>query len=322
MTEDTRGEGALTWEIGIPLATNRLMLRQYAMVSGLAGFLPLAALGAIMAFNGDHSSARAALVAGIVAAPVLFLLFAIISLVVLGNRLKVRYTVDGNGVRMQVIDRTGRAAARAALVVGLIDGKAGAIGAGLSAMGDEDRRTVWSAVASVINRPDARVIELRNEWRAILQIYCSDGNYGQVAETVQNRTSGTRKTDGLVHRHGNPLPKLLALSIAVVTAALPTFFLPWPFELNPLPSAALVAFGLATVWLLPPLAWGMIGAIAAILWQVLAIGMATHTSRIGGADYSGFHALNDGDQIEMVIAATGLIFLSWLAVRALKGKTS
>lgn len=315
-----RTAAPLTWDIAMPLATHPLIVRQYVMASLIVGFIMFALLGFIFAVEGEWEMVGEMVVVGLVSAAIIFVFSMVVSVVILGNRLKVRYTLDDGGVALDVIDRVARAAHRMAAVAGAARGSAAAAGAGLTAMAGEHRSAAWRGVREAIYRPRTQIIELRNRWRTYLFIYCPAERFDEVAAFVRDQVAahaGDRRPD----TGANPVFPALGWTVAVMIASVPFFILPWPFELHLFPNIALVTFAVATVWLIPMLAVGVLTALAGIAAQVVYLGLEMHKSVLGGSPFSGFDSISSDEWPPLLITAACFAFLAWFAIRNLRGRS-
>ena len=207
-----------------------------------------------------------------------------------------------------------RGAARLLVVLGLLTGKPGAVGAGLIAAGDRTRALEWGEVGRVRYDARRRTVALGNSWRTVVILFCTAENYAQVAQAVATATQGRLRP----RRH--PLPRLLLHTILVALALLPVFTLPYPFELDLLLPILVLCFALATVWLIPLLAWVVVGGCLWLVAELALIAVETRESQFGGGLYRQWEVLDGNDWAALGLVALGLGYLLWLSRAALTGR--
>ena len=87
---DTHTQEALTWEIGIPLATNPRMVKTMALVTALSVLIPILIMGLIFGSQGEWDQIGTLIWIFLLADLGLFVLFMLILLIVFGNRMNTR----------------------------------------------------------------------------------------------------------------------------------------------------------------------------------------------------------------------------------------
>jgi hypothetical protein len=310
-------QNEFVWTKDVPIVTHPVVMRQLAMVFAISYFIICVLLG--IAFWGTDSLEDLWPVAGMMLAICvgLFVVGVLGSLLIYGNRMTTRFRVDAKGVETEVIDARPRRVAKLTFWLGLLAGKPGAAGTGLLALSNMQRATRWQAIRRAKFHDGSRSIELKNAWRTILMLSCTAENYAAVGETVRARLAAQPQPA----RSGNPLLRGLGWSLAVVIASLPSFAMPWPFEVHLLAAMMLLCFAVATVWLVSPLAWAV---LASIVWVLASIALtALEITKSYFSDRPPFPAyeIASGDDWAMLmLELAALAFLGWFAVSALRGK--
>lgn len=304
----------LTWERRVSLLGQPILLRAYAIALLCTALVMGGLMAFILAASGEAAGIPALL--GLLGAVLLglALVFLLVALLVFGNRMTQRFTLDARGVRSEVVDRRATGAARLLVVLGLLTGRPGAVGGGLIAAGDRGRGLDWSEVGRVRYDPRRHVVALGNSWRTVVILFCAPENYAAVAQAVASATLGR------LERRRHPLPRLLLHTALVALALLPVFTLPYPFEQDPLLPILLLCFALATVWLIPLLAWVV---VAGCLWQVATLLLTAfdlRESQFGGGPYRQWEVLDGTDWAALGLVALGLGYLLWLSRAALTGR--
>ena len=145
MNRTTRA-ATLNWDVGVPLTTNRVILRQLALIivipAAFVGLL-LFVLGVI---DGDPEQMKAGVTVFLLVAGILLALVAFATLVVLGNRMDMSFELDEDGIRSLVIDNRAAWARFLAVFLGFLTFTPGLAGAGLLAHSNRGRNTSWEEV--------------------------------------------------------------------------------------------------------------------------------------------------------------------------------
>jgi hypothetical protein len=312
-----RASTPLAWETEMRLVTNGHMLGTMALACFLAAGIMALLLTFIFATQREWQAIPPILAMAGGTGLFLFVLSLLVMALVFGDRFRVRYTLDDDGVLFEAVDRRGKAANRLAFWVGVLAGKPGVAGAGLAAAASETLRAGWHAVQRAAFDPRRRRIALFNRWRRFMTIYATPETYAAAAALVARRVAATA---GARPKGGNPLPKLLAWTVGVLAAATPMFMMPYPFELDLFVPILLVAFALAAVWLIGIFGWVVIGALAYVWVAVVLAGIAPKTSGITGRTYRSFEILDSNDIVALALLALGSAFLLWFAWRGVRGR--
>ncbi len=173
--------GVLSWDVDIPLATNRFILWDLLKVSVLSPAI-MWTLVALMGWFIEGEPVLLPFLLVVLVGAGLFggLLFACL---LLGNRVGATFSVGPGGASYESGKRE-RRVNRAVAIVGLLAGSPSTAGAGLLAMSSEAASFDWSDIITVRPYPRERVIVLRNSWRVVLRLYCPPETYPTAAELV------------------------------------------------------------------------------------------------------------------------------------------
>lgn len=307
-----RPAAALAWQIDVPLLPNRLMFLATLKIFGLACLLTWGLVAVPLTLQGDTKAIP----------PLLGLMAAIsVGLVVVGylaavalyrNRLTWRYAVTQKHALIARADR--RASAVDALTVGLgvLTGKPGAVGTGILSATEAHSRIAWRAVARVTPYPSQHAIALANVWRTTAVLYCPAERYEEILAYIRARVAAAPAT-----KRASPLPGLLLRSVLVLAAAVPLFLL--PVKIDGFAPYFTLCFALAAVWLLPTLAWAVVGGLGWIAITATLASMETWRSPINGHVYRQFELFSGDDLACITLALAGAAFLLWLSVALLRG---
>ncbi|MEZ5840703.1 MAG: hypothetical protein R3D02_09865 [Hyphomicrobiales bacterium] len=310
---------ALQWETDVGLLDNRMIWKALVTLI-VTTFVVIAILMSfILALNGEAESIPPLLGMFALVCAGLFVLMLVIMLVVFGNRIGMRFVLDAGKVRTEIVDRRARTGNRIAVIVGALAGKPGLAGAGLIASADEVREFEWRQIVAAKIDERRRVIELSNDWRVVACLFCTP----EVFEAAKARVAASiarkgKRTPGRGWRY--PLVQPLLLTLGVFLALAPVMAMPYPFEIDLFPVIFTLCFALATVWLIPILAWAV---LAGVTWLILAIGAAgiePHKSYLDGETWTGFGSLYGDEWLAMGVAAAGLAFLVWMSWAMLRGR--
>ncbi len=316
---DRADRTALSWDVAVPLWTNPLIVGAMAKVFafavvGVAGMLSL-----IFAIQGEYDAIGPLWLAFAAVGAGLFVLGLLIMALVFGNRLQCRFTVDGNGILFETIDRRARAGNRLAIWLGLLLRKPQALGAGLIAAAQEVQSLRWRGAFWADYLPQRRVVILGNRWRRLMLVYTTDDNYAavaaRIAAEIERHGTATR-----VPQH-SPLPRYLGLSALVVIACLPLFALVEAFDVSLLLPLLQFCFGLATVWLIGLFGYVLIAVDLLIVGALLLDAFALQASWIHrGEHYTQWTVYSDQDWGLLLLAAIAISVLGVLGWRAAHGR--
>ena len=306
----------LTWERDVPLLTHPAILGSIAKLWIVTGLLMLALVSGIVGIQDGIRAVVPIAAMMLLLAAGLFMLSLLVMLVVFGNRMRMGFVIDDRGIVARVIDNRAKTANRLAAAVGALAGKPGVAGAGLIAMHDEERSAVWTSIAAVKYDPRRHTITLRNSWRTVLHVFCTPQNYEDAAARIAANVATAARPP--VDRR-NPLWTALGLTVVVLLATLPLFAMPHPFEPHLFAVIFTLCFALATVWLVPLMAWAVLGGLSWIVATILLRGIEPTFNQFAGTSNTGFGRLDSSDVAGLAVAAVGLAILAWISVAALRG---
>lgn len=306
---------SIKWECDVPLLSNPAIMGGFIKLWAIVAVIIVVLMGGIVGLRERIDAAIALATLLLEVAAGLFVVSLLILFVVFGNQMRMAFAVDDRGVIAQVIDARARAANRVSIVTGALAGKPGLAGAGLIAVGDEQRSALWSHIESANYDPGRHTIALKNQWRTLLYLFCTPENYQAVATSVSaaigERPAGSKQP--------NPLGRVVGLTAIVLIACLPLFKMPYGFEPHLLAVMVTLAFSLAAIWLIPLMAWPALGGIA---WIIISI--VQQASRKGmdafGRVSNGFDHLNGDKAGWLLVSGAGLLVLTAIAIAALRGQ--
>jgi len=190
----------LTWEIEVPLLSNRAVVGGMARVLVITGAIICGLMAVLFGAQGEWELI-APVSAGLLGACVgLFVPSLLVMVLVFRNRIRFRFTVGDKGVRIETIDRTVRLVNRLAVGAGALGGSPQTAGAGLIGTGRETEGVRWEGSFRASYNDRARTVAPRNAWRTLIVVYCTSENYAQVAEVIRSRME-VHRTASRVPRH-------------------------------------------------------------------------------------------------------------------------
>ncbi|GFK95901.1 hypothetical protein NNJEOMEG_03774 [Fundidesulfovibrio magnetotacticus] len=175
----------LNWSVSVPLLTNRFMFLDFLRWMGLT-CLAMALIACLIGlFAGDAGVFLGVLqLFGAVCAG-MTVLFVLVMFLFFGNRLELAFRLDERGAHALVASRRGRAANRAAVLLGALAGKPGVAGAGLLAQAQEHTFVDYSLVRRARFSPRQRVISLGTHWLRTVRLYCTPRSYPEAERLVR-----------------------------------------------------------------------------------------------------------------------------------------
>lgn len=315
----TVADGALSWEMAVPLLTHPLMMGGFVKVFGLTAILLGSFLSFLMLMTGGADAISAIWMLVGTLSGGLFIVGLIVSVIIFGNRIDIRFSLDDDGVECELIDRRARAASAAAIFFGTLLGRPGAVGTGLIGATDTLRRATWEEIESARFHGLCHAISLRNPSRTVMILFCTPGDYEAVVARVQAKIA---RQPAPASARSAPLTRLLLHSVLIVAASIPLFTLPYPLKADPFAVTFTLAFALASLWMIPALSYPALGGLAWIWLQTAHQLLEPQNSYIMGESFKAIRWVSGDDWAHLGIAAAGSVYLIWLSVGLLRGKIS
>ena len=342
MGQDSPTRGEISWEVSVPLLTNRFILYDLLKVWGISSLFLFFILTGIAVYDRNWRAFTGLMQLGGVVSAGLLVLLILVMLGFFWNRFPMGFTLGPQGARVVSLSRRGRWGNRLAVVLGALAGKPGVAGAGLLGMAQETAAMAWNDVRRLNIHATSRVISLMDNWHVVMRLYCTPQNYNVVLDAVQKwADTGIKKAAQAPRAKFFSstrrlwLKSLLAAFAAFLVAAL-------PLEAAPALIWSLLGVTLAAIWL-PALArfFGIVSLalVAAILFCFAGQGLEER-QRVTEEDfrtyaqsqglkidkvpdwvigrhrrYEHFHA---GEWVQTGIAALGLAFFAWVGLGAVR----
>ena len=312
---------ALSWETDVRLITHPLMLANFAKLFAITAFIMGALLSFMLLVTDDAEAIVPMLeMVGLIIAGLAVLCF-LICVAVFHNRIRMRFRLDEKSAEVEMTDTRAIKANKLAIVLGVLSGRPGLAGAGLIAQSNTQQKAVWSAIVRAHYHPSWRVITLSNGWRTVVTLYCTPENYDVVAAAVRRALAARpASVQRKLRDKKNPLPKLLLHTALVIVACVPLFGLPDLDESAILPALLTLCFALATLWLVPVMAWAVFLGLGWLAVLEVFAQNETRTSMFDGTSYRAYEVMSGDDYALLVAAALGSAYLIWLCVGLLRGR--
>lgn len=297
-------DNKMKWTVRMPLATNPIVIADLLKVFAIV-YLVIAILFSIIFFSSGEPETIMPMLGmfGLVCLGLLVLSW-LIMLVFFGNRLEVEYEIDEKGAAMMTTDKRAKFANRLAVGAGILGGSPTTAGAGLTAISNENIAVEWSWIQGFSIGKLTKTIALRNSWRNVLVLYCSD-NFSQICDFVKSHVTISEK------KRKSPLLAMLGWTGLTVLVSL-LMFTEYPGYYNVDLFAALfvLLFAVASLWFVPLLSYATFAGVAWI---------------IGSTGYWLFFLGNsasiyDTEWIPYILLLLGQSVLVWIGARLLQGK--
>jgi len=312
-------KGKITWTIDIPLLNNKILIRQMMIAFFITYIIISVLMLTIFLVSGELALIPNLLLIFFLVCLGLFALSILVMLIVLGNRMTLRFTVDSKGVLYEMIDRKGKKLTTLATISGLFTRKPTETATGLIAKSREAVFVNYKNVTKIKPQDRENVILLNNEWRTLLAIYCQKENYNEVKEflsEVSKEKSFSKK------EVKNPLPKYILLSLLTIVMSIPIFALPYPFEINPFVPILILFFTLGAIWLTRLLFFVTIGSSIYTIIFVLVRLFTKTESLIFDRTYFWYELINTEDILSLILLAISLLYFIGFSIYSLRGKFS
>jgi hypothetical protein len=316
---DPTAETEISWEIEVPLLTNRDVVGSTFAAFALTALIAGSLVGMLLAAQGEWSAILPIFgVLGLIAGGLFGVGLLAMALIFRGD-MRFRFTVSDKHIRSELIDTTARAVSRLTVVAGILAARPGAVGIGLIARGGEVTTLRWDGGFRATYDPRRRTIALRNGWRRLLTVYCTEQNYPAVAAVVRARME-SRGTDRRVAAR-SPLPRMLAYTALAIIATLVVLPLGDISDVSLFLLLVMLCFAVAMIWLVSLFGYVVLGCIVAVIVSVVADAVSTRESYLRpGETYWHLSVFSEDDWVTFGVAGIGLVILGTLAVRAIRGR--
>jgi hypothetical protein len=181
--------GNFSWEIKIPLISNRFIVGNVVKGLSLALLLFFIIIGSILGFSGGWKGVGQALIACLCAGCFMGIVSVFTLAVFLGNQYLLEFQVSEDGVTMKSKSERAHFAHRLALILGALGRNPAAAGAGAVGIAGETSHIPWNRIKSIKLYPTERAIRLKRNFLETIYVYCSPENFEETAAVIAERTA-------------------------------------------------------------------------------------------------------------------------------------
>ena len=180
----------LEWQAEMSLLTNRFFLGDCLKWLVLSLLLCALIFLPLLGFTGGGEGVVAAFIF-LAFVPALMIPGILIFAAIMGNRVPMEFSIDEQGVRMRSVSNRIKGINRTAMILGLLAGKPGMIGAGATGMSQEKEFIVWGDLRKVKFYPVQRVVFLKGGILSRIRLYCTAENYEAVERLIRKNAPPT-----------------------------------------------------------------------------------------------------------------------------------
>ncbi len=294
----------MNWKIRIPLATNPLILLDMVKMFFIVYLIIALLFSIIFLSSGEMDTILPMLgMFGLILLG-LMVLFFLVMLIFFGNRFEGEYRLDDKSATFNTTDKRAKIANRVAVGAGLLGGSLTTTGSGLMAMSNENQTFDWDWIQGYRINKAMKTVTLRNSWRNVLSIYCSD-NFAEVCEFVKSHVTITET------KRKSPVLAMIAWTVLIIVASL-LMFMEYPayYTVDLFAAIFVLLFSVASLWLIPLLSYATFAGVAWILGSTFYWGVVQNN----------FQYVYDSEWIPFILLFVGQALLVWIGVRLLQGK--
>jgi len=182
-------EKALSWQIEIPLITNRFIILNVVKGTILTLLLLFVILGLIFGLTNGAGGLKVAIIACLWVGVFIVAISIFTLAVVLQNKYPLEYIIDDKGITMQSQSGRAKTAHRLALILGLLTGGLGAIAAGAAGIRSERFVCLWKGVKSVRLYPDKKVVAAKQNIIQTMYVFCTDDKYKEASHLIMEKAA-------------------------------------------------------------------------------------------------------------------------------------
>lgn len=203
------------WEVNIPILNNPLLWFQLFMVALISSSYLILLLVGFNLFEHAWDDIPASLSIGSLMAGGLFVAFSLILFFMYWRGVPTRYVLHDGYIEQHTLT-VGKKTSTFLSLFGLLSGKSTgytAAGATLLARSREQIAVNWKEATSVEVFPKRHEIQLRNEWRTIMQVVCPEGQFDSILNFIQQQTTSKNPTEVFVKTRETPFATKVIISL-------------------------------------------------------------------------------------------------------------
>jgi hypothetical protein len=309
----------LTWEIGVPLISNRLIIGATAKIFGFSILLVFCLISLVLFTQGDFRLIPKVMLLLSITGISLFILAILLMAIVFKNRWQYRYTINDKGIVCETIDKKLKTINRLAVGAGFLLNSPRTVGAGLIGKGQEIQKVNWKGKFSAAYIPESNIIIIRNAWRKLMIIYCLPESYNEVVNICKAMIT-KHETDEHLSRKSF-IPKYILYSIVNIACCMPLFFMADPFHLPLWIPMVLLCFSMATLWLIEVFGYVVFVSALLVIIFITVDALKVVDSYIHPGEHFQRWAIFSGDDWALLfLGAICLFILCWFAFMGIRGR--
>jgi hypothetical protein len=309
----------LSWEIRVPLITNRLIIGATAKIFGFSILLVCCLISLVLASQGDFRLIPKVLLLISITGISLFVLALLLMVIVFKNRWQYHYTINNKGIVCETIDKKLKTANRLAIGAGILLGSPRTVGAGIIGKGQEIQNVSWKGKFRAEYTPESNIIIIRNAWRKLMIIYCLSENYNEAVNICKVMMEKHSTEKQLPQK--SFIPKYILYSIVNIVCSLPLFFMADPFHLPLWIPMVLLCFSMATLWLIEVFGYVVFGsALLAVIFIAVDAFTVVDSYIHPGESFQRWTIFSGDDWALLFLGATSLFILCWFAFMGIRGR--
>lgn len=175
----------ISWEKEFTLVTNRFVLKDlFKVILITTALFQLLIVLMIFFSDGGFMSFMTSVYMDM-SIIIGFSLLAVFSMLLLGNRYAAKFTVDIKGITY-VSGLREKRINRAVLILTLLI-KPKSSGAAFLATSNESDFYEWKNISRLIPYSGPKVIEIKNSWRTVVRLYCTEENFEKVLKLCRKQ---------------------------------------------------------------------------------------------------------------------------------------
>lgn len=305
----------LQWDINVPLLTNRHMLIALTKAMFGATALVVALVALLLGIQGDWEVIPRIAALLLLIGSGLFLFGLVFMAFPFRNRISTRFLIDSDGVHASVTDNAVKLVGRLGFWVGLVLGSATAAGSGILARTQQNQALRWRGSFRAAVEPATCSIALCNGWRTLLRVYCLPDNFDSAVAMIDRHMElhgTTRRADT-----SSPVRNYVLRTLLMVLVSLPLFFLGDIFDFGLLLPLLVLCFGIAMIWFVRQLAWGVLALLGYVFIRSILGAFAERHSYLGKVPYLRYETLSGDAWALIALATLSVAAIAWLAIATL-----
>jgi len=185
----------IIWVKDVSLVTNKIVMLEMLKLFGITGLVMALLMTFIFVGTDEIEAVPQMLLMTTLIVGGLYILSLIIMVIFYGNKMPMQFNIDDKGVLMEVTSGKAKFGNRALVALGLISGKIGAVGSGLTSISQEKQYVAYKDIDQVNFDNNAKIISIYNSWRRVGILFCNNDNYDEIKKHFYQVFKSVLKTD-------------------------------------------------------------------------------------------------------------------------------